>query len=76
MPPSGIGDRPLSLLLCPSRLEMNIGMPMPPSLWIMHLHVGVHLRALGLVGFAARGHQQLVELLVLPAPPRSTAHRT
>ena len=33
MPLIGIDDRPLSLLLWPSRLEMNIGMPMPPSLW-------------------------------------------
>ncbi|MCY1362084.1 hypothetical protein D9M69_487840 [compost metagenome] len=31
-----------------------------------HLHVGVHLLALGLVGLAAGGQQQLVELLVLP----------
>lgn len=31
MPPIGIGDRPLSLLLCPSRLEVKNGMPMPPS---------------------------------------------
>src|ERR1041384_5543322 len=32
-----------------------------------HLHVGVHLGPPGLVGLAARGHQQLVELLALPA---------
>src|SRR5688572_5487687 len=35
IPPSGIGDRPLSLLACPSMLEMNIGIPIPPSLWII-----------------------------------------
>src|SRR5688572_1705086 len=28
IPPSGIVDRPLTLPLCPSMLEMNIGIPM------------------------------------------------